>query len=52
MIQLAEFDLENTREYGKILLYDSLVTETDRAKSIPYWKKNRQRNHLLSCDNN
>jgi len=39
MIQLAQFDLENTQEHGKSLLYDSNVTQTDRAKSIPYWKK-------------
>ena len=38
MIQLAQFDLENTQEHGKLLLYDSIVTQTDRAKSIPYWK--------------
>jgi len=39
MIQLAQFDLENTQEHVKSLLYDSNVTQTDRAKSIPYWKK-------------
>ena len=39
MIQLAQVDLENTQEHGKLLLYDSSVTQTDRAKSIPYWEK-------------
>jgi hypothetical protein len=39
MIQLAQFDFENTQEHGELLLYDSIVTQTDRAKSIPYWKK-------------
>jgi hypothetical protein len=39
MIQLAQFDLENTQEHGKLLLYDSSVTQTDRAKWIPYWEK-------------
>lgn len=36
MIQLAQFDLETTREYGESLLYDSNVIQTDRAASIPY----------------
>jgi hypothetical protein len=39
MIQLAQFDLENTQEHGKLFLYDSSVTQTDRAKWIPYWEK-------------
>ena len=39
MIQLAKYDLENTKEYGKSLLYDSNVIQTDRGASIPYWKK-------------
>jgi hypothetical protein len=29
MIQLAQFDLENTQEHGKLLLYDSSVTQTE-----------------------
>ena len=36
---MIQFDLKNTRKHGKSLLYDSNVTQTDRAKSIPYWKK-------------